>query len=59
MNRYEANFIEAGYKSTSDIRELAGEDLERLGVSLIGHRNKIMKSIKSLKNGKNKQSLRI
>ena len=55
MKTYETNFVEAGYKSKSAITELTDEDLITIGIPLIGHRNKIMKGINSLKRKKVKR----
>ena len=57
MNSYETNFVEAGYKSKSEITELTDEDLITIGITLIGHRNKIIKGINSLKSKKKGQSI--
>ncbi len=57
MKTYETNFVETGYKSKSEITELTDEDLITIGITLIGHRNKIMKGINSLKSKKKGQSI--
>ena len=57
MKTYETNFVEAGYKSKSEITELTDEDLITIGIPLIGHRNKIMKGINSLKKREKGQSI--
>ena len=57
MKTYETNFVEAGYKSKSEITGLTDEDLITIGITLIGHRNKIIKGINSLKSKKKGQSI--
>ena len=61
MSSYETTFVQAGYKCETDIVELTDEDLITIGITLIGHRNKIMKGINSLrdKDKKNRQSMKI
>ena len=55
MGSYKSSFIEAGYTKQSDIHDLTDEDLKRIGVTLIGHRNKIMKGIETLRARKSRQ----
>ena len=43
-------FTESGYMTPKDILYLTNEDLEQLGVGLIGHRKKLLKAIKNTKN---------
>ncbi|XP_028394329.1 ephrin type-B receptor 3-like [Dendronephthya gigantea] len=57
MGSYKAMFIEAGYKKQSDIIDLTHEDLISMGVTLIGHRNKIIKGIETLRARKSRQQL--
>lgn len=57
MTRYEKAFVEAGYKSETEITKLTDADLITIGIHLIGHRNKIMKSINSLQNQEKRNSL--
>ena len=45
MKDYEDMFLESGYKSESDLVTLTDVDLITMGVTLIGHRNKMLKSI--------------
>lgn len=49
MGQYTANFKTAGYKDLPQVTCLKDSDLKEIGVSLIGHRNKIYKSIKSMR----------
>ena len=49
MKTYEDVFLEAGYKSESDLVKITDVDLITMGVTLIGHRNKILKNIRLLK----------
>lgn len=48
MARYAENFANAGYMDLDQIVCLEEEDLARIGIKLIGHRNKINKSIKAM-----------
>ena len=49
--------LTAGYKCETDIVELTDEDLITIGITLIGHRNKIMKGINSLRDKDKKQAV--
>ena len=49
MEQYNANFKTAGYKDLTQVTCLKESDLKEIGVALIGHRNKIYKSIKSMR----------
>lgn len=49
MGQYAANFKTAGYKDLTQVTCLKDNDLKEIGVTLIGHRNKIYKSIKSMR----------
>ena len=55
MGSYKAMFIEAGYKKQSDIIDLTHEDLISIGITLIGHRNKIIKGIETLRARKSRR----
>ncbi|XP_028394325.1 ephrin type-A receptor 2-like isoform X3 [Dendronephthya gigantea] len=59
MSRYEGAFVEAGYKSEEEITQITDADLISIGIHLIGHRNKIMKSIRSLKDEDKRESLSV
>jgi ephrin-B len=48
MVRYAEIFANAGYMDLAHIKSLEEEDLARIGIKLIGHRNKINKSIKAM-----------
>lgn len=50
MNQYKENFVKAGYVDLDKVKSLEEDDLKGMGVRLIGHRNKMNKSIKALKN---------
>ncbi|XP_066916418.1 ephrin type-B receptor 1-B-like [Clytia hemisphaerica] len=50
MKQYLKMFTESGYMTPKDILYLTNEDLESLGVGLIGHRKKLLKAIKNTKN---------
>ena len=45
MGRYVDNFIDFGYTELYQIQNLNDDDLVGIGVPLVGHRNKIMKSL--------------
>ena len=45
MDRYIDNFIDFGYTELYQIQNLTDDDLVGIGVPLIGHRNKIIKSL--------------
>ena len=49
MGRYKDTFSQAGYVRLEDIARLSQGDLPRLGVNLVGHQKKIMKSIQSIR----------
>lgn len=49
MGQYAANFKTAGFKDLTQVTCLKDNDLKEIGVTLIGHRNKIYKSIKSMR----------
>ena len=55
MGSYKTMFVEAGYTKQSDIFDLTDQDLKNVGVTLIGHRNKIMKGIETLRARKTRQ----
>ena len=46
MDRYIDNFIDFGYTELYQIQNLTDGDLVGIGVPLIGHRNKIIKSLR-------------
>ena len=48
MGRYTSQFANAGYMDLGHVKSLEEQDLSRIGVRLIGHRNKINKSIKAM-----------
>jgi len=50
MTQYTENFVKAGYMDIEKVKSLGEDDLKGMGVRLIGHRNKMNKSIKALKN---------
>jgi hypothetical protein len=55
MGSYKTMFIEAGYTKQSEIIDLTDADLKTIGITLIGHRNKIMKGIETLRARKSRQ----
>ena len=48
MGQYVAIFQDAGYTELHEVSRLEKDDLYRIGITLIGHRNKIIKSIKGM-----------
>ncbi|XP_038132782.1 ephrin type-B receptor 4b-like isoform X2 [Cyprinodon tularosa] len=49
MERYEQNFLQAGFSSLDLVSQLNTEDLLRVGVTLAGHQKKILSSIQTLR----------
>ncbi|XP_031575474.1 ephrin type-B receptor 1-B-like isoform X2 [Actinia tenebrosa] len=49
MQQYVNNFKEAGLSQLDQVKTMSEEDLAKIGVKLIGHRNKMKKSIKAMK----------
>ena len=49
MDRYAAQFVDAGVASIDDVSRLTLKDLVGLGVTLVGHQKKIMNSDKTLR----------
>lgn len=45
MERYIENFIKFGYTELEQIQHMTDSDLVSIGVPLVGHRNKIIKSL--------------
>ena len=52
MGDYTTMFLNAGYVSPCQLTEIGNDDLLKIGVKLIGHRNKILKAIKALSDAK-------
>ena len=46
MDRYIDNFIDFGYTELYQIQNMTDDDLVNIGVPLVGHRNKIIKSLR-------------
>ncbi|KAF7696391.1 hypothetical protein HF521_006485 [Silurus meridionalis] len=57
MERYEENFIQAGFSTLELISQISTEDLLRIGVTLAGHQKKILSSIQNIR-VQSKNSLR-
>jgi hypothetical protein len=53
MGEYVSNFTTAGYQRPCELIGIKEDDLKEMGISLVGHRNKILKGIKNL-HGKKK-----
>ncbi|KAK3519516.1 hypothetical protein QTP70_033414 [Hemibagrus guttatus] len=49
MERYEENFIQAGFTTLELISQISTEDLLRIGVTLAGHQKKILSSIQTMR----------
>ncbi|XP_075891323.1 ephrin type-B receptor 4b-like isoform X2 [Nelusetta ayraudi] len=49
MERYEQNFLQAGFTRLDVVSQLNTEDLLRVGVTLAGHQKKILSSIQTLR----------
>uniref|UniRef100_A0A672QAV1 receptor protein-tyrosine kinase n=1 Tax=Sinocyclocheilus grahami TaxID=75366 RepID=A0A672QAV1_SINGR len=49
MERYEDNFLQAGFTSIQLISHISTEDLLRIGVTLAGHQKKILTSVQTLR----------
>ena len=48
MKKYAAEFAAGGYENPVQLFHLTDTDLKGMGITLIGHRNKILKSIQAL-----------
>ena len=48
MSSYIPHFTQAGFTQLSDLAGLLDSDLQVIGVSLIGHRNKMLRTIRTL-----------
>ena len=48
MGSYTWHLIAAGYRTPSQLSGLQDSDLKAMGITLIGHRNKILKGIKAI-----------
>ena len=48
MSSYILHFTQAGFNQLSDLAGLLDSDLQGIGISLIGHRNKMLRTICSL-----------
>ena len=49
MEQYSEAFHTAGIENLKKVALLEGKDLSEIGIKLIGHRNKMNKSIKAMK----------
>ena len=49
MEKYSNNFTKAGYVNLKQLMDFGDEDLDKVGVTIRGHRNKIKKTVKGLK----------
>lgn len=52
MADYTKIFEQAGYQRPSELFAIKEDDLKDMGISLVGHRNKILKGIKNLQGKK-------
>ena len=48
LSLYVPHFTGAGYEALSELAGLADNDLKEMGITLIGHRNKILRTIRKL-----------
>lgn len=53
MGDYAKHFTASGYKRPCELYGIKEDDLKEMGITLVGHRNKILKGIKKLQ-GKEK-----
>ena len=49
MEKYLDNFLRAGFKTIDLVSHLDEHDLDNLGVTLIGHRKKILQKVQELR----------
>ena len=49
MSQYLENFSTAGYHHLDQVAKMTDNDLVNIGIRLIGHRNKIHRSIRNMK----------
>lgn len=49
MERYSGNFQTASIDDMNKVTQLNENELRKMGITLIGHRNKMKKSIKAMK----------
>ena len=52
MDEYLKNFTTAGYQRPCELYDIKEDDLKEMGISLVGHRNKILKGIIKLQGKK-------
>ncbi|XP_028394326.1 ephrin type-B receptor 2-like [Dendronephthya gigantea] len=52
MGEYASSFISAGYHRPCELYEIKEDALKEMGISLVGHRNKILKGIRNLQGKK-------
>ncbi len=52
MEEYVKNFKTAGYQRPCELNVIKEDDLKEMGISLVGHRNKILKGIRNLQGKK-------
>ena len=55
MGEYLSNFTTAGYQRPCEMLGIKEDELKEMGITLVGHRNKILKGIKNLL-GKKKEA---
>ena len=58
MGSYIGNFTSAGYDKPSQVIQMTDERLKDMGIQLVGHRNKILKGIKVLKEMQKQRELK-
>ncbi|XP_069506480.1 ephrin type-B receptor 5-like isoform X2 [Ambystoma mexicanum] len=57
MGQYKANFDNAGYRTFDVISRMTLEDIQQIGISLVGHQKKVLNSIQLMRVHLNQQEL--
>jgi len=56
MAQYTDKFVQAGYGNLKNLAEFEEPNLEQMGIKLIGHKNKIRKSIQEVRKKLHRES---
>lgn len=56
MAQYTERFVQAGYSNLKNLAEFEEPDLDEMGIKLIGHKNKIRKSIREVRKKLHRES---
>ena len=59
FSTYLPHFTEAGYEKLSELAGLLDSDLKEMGITLVGHRNKILRTIRALPVTNNEHSVKV